>query len=370
MGNSRSRSQIDRSWCVMSSSACVVGTRRPSGSRLAMRCPRTRYMFTSEWTCTTFSLSDAGSANAPRSVHPPRGLVRHREAREHVVVEAVVAEQQAVDAAEELAALRAGDDPVVVGVGERGDLAHPDFGERVRIGALELGGVADAAHAEDEALSGHEPRYRVHGADHPGVRDRARGAGEVVGRHLARAHLLDERFVRAPEPGEVHRVGALDARHEERVGAVAPLHVDGQPEVHLRVAHDRGLAVDRFVRRVEVREVGERAHHRERDEVREADLAGERALELVVEDLAVDLEQLRRHRPHRRGGGDGEARLHVLDRAGGAATQRLGLLALEHHRPGRRLRWCRRRASARLRAGTGSGLLGTVAAVDDGCPEK
>ena len=63
---------------------------------------------------------------------PAGGLVRHREAGEHVVVEAVVAEQQVVDPAEELAALRAGDDAVVVGVGERGDLAHAELRERVR----------------------------------------------------------------------------------------------------------------------------------------------------------------------------------------------------------------------------------------------
>ena len=55
---------------------------------------------------------------------PPGGLVRHRQAREQVVEEPVGAEQEVVDAAEELAALRAGDDAVVVGVGERRDLAH------------------------------------------------------------------------------------------------------------------------------------------------------------------------------------------------------------------------------------------------------
>ena len=55
---------------------------------------------------------------------PAGGLVGHRQAREHVVVELVLAEQQLVDAPEELAALGAGDDAVVVGVGERGDLAH------------------------------------------------------------------------------------------------------------------------------------------------------------------------------------------------------------------------------------------------------
>ena len=106
------------------------GARRPSGSRLAMRCPRTRYMLTSWWTCTTFSLSAASSSSELRSV-PSGRLVRHAEAAEDVVVEAVVAEQQAWIAPQELAALRAGDDAVVVGAGERDDLADAEPGERV-----------------------------------------------------------------------------------------------------------------------------------------------------------------------------------------------------------------------------------------------
>jgi hypothetical protein len=112
---------------------------------------------------------------------PARRFVGHPEAGEHRVVEVVAAEQQFVDAAQELAALRAGDDPVVVGVGERDHLADGHLRERRRVGALELGRVADAADAHDEALAGHEPRHRVHGADHPRVGDGAGGARERVG---------------------------------------------------------------------------------------------------------------------------------------------------------------------------------------------
>ena len=54
-------------------------------------------------------------------------------------------------------------------------------------------------------------------------------------------------------------------------------------------------------------------------------LAAARACEMVVEDLAVDLEQLGRHRAHRRGGRDVEARFHVLDDARRRAAQRLRL---------------------------------------------
>ena len=174
---------------------------------------------------------------------PARRFVRHREAGEHVVVEAVVAEQQVVDPPQELAALGAGDDAVVVGVRERGDLAHAELGEGRGVGALVLRRVADRADADDEALARHQPRDRVDGADHARVGDRARGAGEVVGRHRAAADLLDERFVGLPEAGEVERVGLLHARHEQRVRPVAPLDVDREPEVDVMVPHDDRLAV-------------------------------------------------------------------------------------------------------------------------------
>ncbi len=58
---------MERSWCAMSSSGWVLGSRRPSGSRFAIRWPRTRYMLTNVWTWTTFSFCAAGSANALRS---------------------------------------------------------------------------------------------------------------------------------------------------------------------------------------------------------------------------------------------------------------------------------------------------------------
>ncbi len=90
-------------------------------------------------------------------------------------------------------------------------------------------------------------------------------------------------------------------------------------------------------------------------------LPGAGARELVVEDLAVDLEQLGRDDAHRGGRGDGEARLHVLDRAGGGAAQRLRLVAVEHQRTrsgrgrsgcgDRRSGCCRR--GCRVRAGAG-----------------
>ena len=127
---------------------------------------------------------------------PARRLVRDSEAAEHRVVEAVGAEQEVVDATEELAALRAADDPVVVGVGQRRDRADAELREGRRVGSFELGGDPDRADAEDEALAGHQPGDRVHRPDHPGVGDRARRAREVLDRDLVGPDPPDELFVR------------------------------------------------------------------------------------------------------------------------------------------------------------------------------
>ena len=84
-----------------------------------MRWPRTRYMLTSWWTLTTFSNAVVRVVERADVGAPARRLVRDAEALEDLVVEAVVAEQQLVHPAEELAALRALDDAVVVGARER-----------------------------------------------------------------------------------------------------------------------------------------------------------------------------------------------------------------------------------------------------------
>ena len=100
---------------------------------------------------------------------------------------------------EELAALRALDDAVVVGARERDDLADADLGERLRVGAFVLGRVGDRADADDHALAGHEARHRVQRADRARVRERHRRAREVVDRQLVRARPADEVLVRGVE---------------------------------------------------------------------------------------------------------------------------------------------------------------------------
>ena len=118
------------------------------------------------------------------------------------------------------------------------------------------------------------------------------------------------------------------------------------------VADDDGLAVLDGVAGVDVREVGEGPHHRVRDEMRVADLAAPRAREVVVEDLAVGLEQLRRDGPDRRRGRHRQAGFHVLDGAGRDAAEGLGSVAVGRGRRGR-LRPCRCRCRCRWSCGCG-----------------
>ena len=143
---------------------------------------------------------------------PADRLVRDAQRAEDLVVEAVLAEQQLVDPAQEVAGLRALDDPVVVGRGQRHDLADRQPGQRLGGRALVLGRVLHRADADDRALAGHQPRHRVDGADGARVGEADRGAGEVVGGQLVAAGAPDDVLVRRPEAGEVHRVRALDRR--------------------------------------------------------------------------------------------------------------------------------------------------------------
>ena len=121
-------------------------------------------------------------------VGPPLDrLVRHVEVVEDLVVEAVLAEQQFVDALEEQARLGALDDAVVVGAGDRDDLGDAERRQVAAVGALELGRVVDAADADDHALARHQPRHRLDGADRARVGEADVGAGEVVDRELVLA---------------------------------------------------------------------------------------------------------------------------------------------------------------------------------------
>ncbi len=239
--------------------------------------------------------------------------VRHAEALEQPVVEVVLAEQALVHRLEQHAALGALDDPVVVGAGDRDDLADAERAEGALVGALELGRVVDRADADDRPLPGHQPRHALDGADRAGVGQRDRRALEVLHRQLVRLHPADQVLVGGEEAGEVQRVRIADHRRDERALAAALVHVDGEGDVDVLALHQPRAAVvtgDELV--VHHRDVvGDGPHDRVADDVGEADLALPGAAAVAVDHLAVDLQQLRRDVAEAGGRRDVEALGHV-----------------------------------------------------------
>ena len=118
----------------------------------------------------------------------------------------------------------------------------------------------------------------------------------------------------------------------------------------------RRLAVDLGEVPVHHREVGQRLHHREPDQVREGDLAAAGALELVVDHDPVVGQQLGRHRAHAGRRGHGQRGVHVLDHDRRRAAQRgLGAVAAGAGRLGRAARCARRPACPEPRSPSGRG---------------
>ncbi len=264
---------------------------------------------------------------------PAHRLVGDAHRLEEVVVEPVRAGQERRDTTEEQAGLRALDDPVVVRRRERHDLAQAQLGEHTGVGSLEARRVPQRADADDGALSRHEPGHGLHGAERPGVGERHRRPGEVVGSDLVGVDLADELLVGEDEGAEVERVGVLDARDQQRARPVALLPVDREAEPDVLVVDDAGLAGAVGVRDeggVQRRHVVQRAHDGVPDDVREADLGPRRPGQLVVQDEPVDLEQAGRHAAHARRGRHRQAGLHVGHDPRGRAPQQHGILASRH----------------------------------------
>ncbi len=138
---------------------------------------------------------------------------------------------------------------------------------------------------------------------------------------LAVAGLADHRLVRCPELGEAERLGGLDRGDQERTGAVGLLEVDREAEVDVLGLELVGLAVDDLEAGVHLGQRLERLDDRPADEVRERHLAASSAGEVVVDHDAVVEQQLDRDRAHARRGGDGQAGVHVGDRAGRGSAQ-------------------------------------------------
>ena len=242
------------------------------------------------------------------------------------LVEAVLALEQLVDAAQERAGLCALNDAVVIGRGHRhrlGDAERPDPVLR-RVGPL--GGVGEGAAGDDRPLAAHQAGDRGDGAQAARVGQRDVGPGEVVGHQLVLAGLGDQVLVVGVEAGEVEPVGALDAGDHQAARAVLALDVDGDAEVDGAGVDDEGLAVALLIG------AGHRAPLLGGLDDRPGDQVGERELhaallERRVEDLALGVDRVDRDGAEGGRGGDRAALVHRRgEHAGGAAQRsRLGL---------------------------------------------
>ncbi len=225
---------------------------------------------------------------------PADRLVRDPQRSEDGVVEALLAEQQRVDPAQEVTGLGPLDHPVVVGRGERHDLAHRVPRDGLLGCALPFGWVVHRTDPDDGALAAHQAWDRVVGADRPRVGEADRRALEVADGELVVSGSSHDVLVRRPERGEPHLLGALDGRHQELARAVRLLQVDGQPEVDVRRDDDVRLAVDLLEAVVHLGHRLERLHDGVADDVGERHLAAASARQVVVDHDAVVDQQLDR----------------------------------------------------------------------------
>ncbi len=294
---------------------------------------------------------------------PADRLVRDAQLAEDLVEE-VVAQQQLVDGAQEVAGLRALDDAVVVGRRQRHQLADAHLGDAFLAGALELGRVLHGAGADDRALAAHQPRHRVHGADGARVGQRDGHACEVLGGQLAVAGAPHDVLVGGDELAESHCLATLDRGHDELTVAVLARQVDGQTEVGVRGGDHVRLAVDLGEVPVHVREALDRLDDRVPEQVGERDLAAAGALEVVVDDDAVVDHQLGRDGPHAGGGRHVQRGVHVLDDGCGGTTKHGHLVIVAGRGTGGGLgAWRARPSRRRARpSAAGSALAGSALA--------
>ena len=180
--NSRSRSHSVRP-CVFTSRSGWLRKRvlsSRSGSMSAIRWPRLRYAAISSRTRAFLSSIESGLS------------VRQRTGSYGMPSSRKISSKKSSDSssswigAQEVAGLRALDDAVVVGGGERDQLADAQLGDAFLAGALELGRVLHRADADDRALTAHQPRHRVHGADRARVGQRNRHAAQSLRRSACR----------------------------------------------------------------------------------------------------------------------------------------------------------------------------------------
>jgi len=270
---------------------------------------------------------------------PVNWVVGDTQVGKDALVEVALADEQLVHLLEELTGTGTLDDAMIIRRGERYRLADTQIGQGGERHTLEFSGVFECSCADDGACPLHETRHGVLGTDAARVREGDGITREVHGGQLVVARAGDHVFVGDEEFLEAHRLGVLDAGHQQGTGAIGLGKIDSDREVDVRRCDDRRLAVDLLVEDVLARELLERLHESPRDEMGERHLAAARALEMVVDDDAIVDQEFGRDSAHARRCGNGETGVHVRGERLGHAPERgddvLGLEGLGIRRRGR-----------------------------------
>jgi hypothetical protein len=298
---------------------------------------------------------------------PAHGAVREVQVVEEALVEPVLALEQLLHPRQEEPRLRPLDDAVVVGRRYRHHLADPEQPQGAWSHRAVLGRVVEGSGRDDHALPRHEPGRRGRGAHGAGVGEGDGRAHEVVGGDGAPPRAGDEVVEGPDELREVQLLGLLDVGNEEGARAVLPLHVHRDPEAHLVALDAMGLTLHHRVGVVQPREGVEGPEDGPGHHVGEADLPLPQSLAVLVEEAAVLLEGAHGDLADGARGGDGEARLHVLDDPHRPAPDGLEDVAGQDRRAGHRSRAGRHLAAReRLPLGRGRRRGGTAFVDDDG----
>ena len=109
---------------------------------------------------------------------------------------------------------------MVIGAGQRDDLADAKLCNRLFTCTLEFSWVIKCANAKNQALTLHKTRNRVNCADGSGIGDRCSRARKIFDAELSITRLLDQRFIGTPELCKVEIFTSLDRRYEQLAAAI------------------------------------------------------------------------------------------------------------------------------------------------------
>ncbi len=253
---------------------------------------------------------------------PPVRRVRDTQGVEDAIVKTVLASQLLGERAQELAGLRALNDPVVVGGCGVHGFPNTQVGKTLSGNRSPFGWIVSGANPDDGPLARHETRHRVGGSQCARVRQGNGRTLEVVGCQFARAGAGDQVVESIYELGESKRVSLFHDGHHQRACAIRALNInrDTQPNVGelLQIA----FTVFFHIADIHAWHLHQGLNQRVTNQVSERDLAPNCPGQVRVDERPVFNQQLRGNFPSGSCGRNTQGRVHVARQgARGAAHE-------------------------------------------------